>query len=200
MELWIDKYSKKGGQDYSKADFIALKKELARIQEEHFNISQSCQLFGLNRLSFYKQTQRNISPAERRRKELSIEITTIYGAPKIHHQLNHKGIKDGLKLVQKLMNELGIKSIVNKKFKPAQSKSDRVSRENLVTFEPKTTNQVWSTDITYIHTQTQGWVYLSTIMDRYSKKIIAWEISGRMTTYFVTKTLEKAVQSRGTRD
>lgn len=141
MELWIDKYSKKGGQDYSKADFIALKKELARIQEEHFNIS----------------------PEERRRKELSIEITTIYddskqiyGAPKIHHQLNHKGIKDGLKLVQKLMNELGIKSIVNKKFKPAQSKSDRVSRENLVTFEPKTTNQVWSTDITYIHTQTQG--------------------------------------------
>lgn len=135
MELWIDKYSKKGGQDYSKADFIALKKELARIQEEHFNIS----------------------PEERRRKELSIEITTIYddskqiyGAPKIHHQLNHKGIKDGLKLVQKLMNELGIKSIVNKKFKPAQSKSDRVSRENLVTFEPKTT------DITYIHTQTQG--------------------------------------------
>lgn len=31
---WIDKYSKKGGQEYSKADFIALKKELARVQEE----------------------------------------------------------------------------------------------------------------------------------------------------------------------
>lgn len=31
---WIDKYSKKGGQEYSKADFIAIKKELARVQEE----------------------------------------------------------------------------------------------------------------------------------------------------------------------
>lgn len=88
------------------------------IQEEHFNISQSCQLFGLNRASFYEQTQRNISPTEQRRSELSSEIKIIYndskqiyGAPKIHHQLNQKGIKVGLKLVQKLMNELGIKSI-----------------------------------------------------------------------------------------
>jgi Transposase. len=36
---WIDKCSKKGGQDYSKADFISIKKELARIQEEHLNIT-----------------------------------------------------------------------------------------------------------------------------------------------------------------
>ena len=231
---WIDKSSKKGGQDYSKADFIALKKELARVQEErdllkksinhirrekemsnpemiqmiqkeHFNISQSCRIFGLNRASFYEQTQRNVSLTEQRRRELATEIKTIYeassqiyGAPKIHHQLLQSGRTVGLKLVQKLMNELGIKSIVNKKFKPAQSKSDRVPRENLVTLEPRTINQVWSTDITYIHTQTQGWVYLSSIMDRYSKKIIAWEISRRMTTDLVTQTLEKAVQARGT--
>lgn len=108
-----------------------------------------------------------------------------------------KGIHVELKLVQKLMHEQGIKSVVNKKFKASQSKSDSVFRENIVKLEPRAINQVWSTDITYIHTQTQGWVYLSTIIDRYSKKIIAWDIGRRMTTDLVTQTLEKAVQVRG---
>ncbi|WP_332373605.1 IS3 family transposase [Lactococcus cremoris] len=231
---WIDKYSKKGGQEYSKADFIAIKKELARvqeerdplkksidhirrekemttsemihmIQEEHLNITQSCLLFGLNRSSFYDQTQRKLSSSEQRRRTLTLEIKSIYeaskqiyGAPKIHHQLVQKGLTVGLKLVQKLMHEQGIKSVVNKKFKPERNKSDNLSRENLVVIEPNAMNQVWSTDITYIHTQTQGWVYLSTIMDRYSKKVIAWDISQRMTTDLVIRTLEKAIRVRGT--
>ncbi len=177
---------------------------LRMIHEEHFNIAQSCQLFELNRSSFYEQTQRKISPSEQRRKALSVEIKRIYnaskqiyGAPKIHHQLLQKGITVGVKLVQKLMREQGIKSIVNKKFRPAQGKSELLSRKNLVATEPSRMNQVWSTDITYIHTQAQGWVYLSTIMDRFSKKIIAWDISRRMTTELVTQTINKALQIRG---
>ena len=175
------------------------------IQEEHLNITQSCLLFGLNRSSFYDQTQRKLSSSEQRRRTLTLEIKSIYeaskqiyGAPKIHHQLVQKGLTVGLKLVQKLMHEQGIKSVVNKKFKPERNKSDNLSRENLVVIEPNAMNQVWSTDITYIHTQTQGWVYLSTIMDRYSKKVIAWDISQRMTTDLVIRTLEKAIRVRGT--
>lgn len=177
------------------------------IQEEGMNITQSCRLFGLNRASFYEQTQRKLSKSKQRRRELSTEIKNIYeashriyGAPKIHHQLLQSGRTVGLKLVQKLMREQGMTSIVTKKFKATQSKSDSGSRENLIRIEPKTINQVWSTDITYIHTQTQGWVYLSTIMDRYSKKIIAWEIRRRMTCDLVTETLEKAIQVRGTHE
>ena len=174
------------------------------IQEEQFNIAQSCRLFSLNRSTFYEQTHRKTSPSEQRRRDLSVEIKAIhedskqiYGAPKIHLLLVQKGITVGLKLVQKLMHEQGIKSVVNKKFKPERNKSDHLSRENLVVSEPTAMNQVWSTDITYIHTQAQGWVYLSTIMDRYSKKIIAWDISQRMTTDLVNNTLEKAIQLRG---
>lgn len=85
------------------------------IQEEHFNITHSCLLFALNRSSFYEKTQRKLSSSEQRRRDLSIQIKTIYddskqiyGAPKIHHQLVQKGITVGLKLVQKLMHEQGI--------------------------------------------------------------------------------------------
>lgn len=82
------------------------------IQKEQLNISQSCRLFGLNRASFYEQTQRHVSKSEQRRRELTIEIKKtyeashrIYGAPKIHQLLIRKGIHVGLKLVQKLMHE-----------------------------------------------------------------------------------------------
>ena len=94
---WIDKYSKKGGQEYSKTDFIALKKELARVQEEQLNITQSCRLFGLNRSSFYEQTQRKLSFSEQRRRTLAHEIKAIYesskqiyGAPKVHSSVGSK--------------------------------------------------------------------------------------------------------------
>ncbi len=96
------------------------------------------------------------------------------------------------------MHEQGLKSVVNKKFKPAKNKSDNISRENLVVIEPNAMNQVWATDITYIHTQNQGWVYPSTIMNRYSKKIIAWDMSQRMTTDLVIRTLKKAIRVKGT--
>lgn len=112
------------------------------IHEEHLNITQSCYLFELNRSSFYEQIQRKISPSEQRRKELSVEIKQIYGAPKIHHLLFQKGITVGVKLVQKLMHEQGMKSIVNKKFRPSQSMSEPLSRENLVSTEPSRMNQV----------------------------------------------------------
>ena len=78
------------------------------------------------------------------------------------------------------MKQLQLKSVVLKKFKPGHSVSDGINRKNLIQHEPKKINKVWATDITYIPTQ-QGWVYLSTIMDRYTKKVIAWDLGKRMT-------------------
>ena len=77
------------------------------------------------------------------------------------------------------MKQLQLKSVVLKKFKPGHSVSDGINRKNLIQNEPKKINKVWATDITYIPTQ-QGWVYLSTIMDRYTKKVIAWDLGKRM--------------------
>ena len=82
----------------------------------------------------------------------------IYGAPKIHHLLLNQGEKVGIKLVQKIMKQLQLKSVVLKKFKPGHSVSDGINRKNLIQNEPKKINKVWATDITYIPTQ-QGWVY-----------------------------------------
>ena len=67
----------------------------------------------------------------------------IYGAPKIHHLLLNQGEKVGIKLVQKLMKQLQLKSVVLKKFKPGHSLSDGINRKNLIQNEPKKINKVW---------------------------------------------------------
>lgn len=58
-------------------------------------------------------------------------------------------------------------------------------------FNPKTENQIWSTDITYLKTR-QGWVYLAIVMDLYSRKIVGWSMDRRMKTGLITRALEQA--------
>lgn len=58
-------------------------------------------------------------------------------------------------------------------------------------FNPAKANQVWAGDITYLKTA-QGWLYLSVVMDLYSRRIIGWSISNRMTTKLIAESLQKA--------
>jgi len=174
------------------------------IESHGLNVKLSCELLEMPESSYYEFKKRKVSANQKRREILSEKISEIYhavkgiyGAPKIHSELLDLGIQVGLKTVQSLMKSQGLRSVVVKKFKPAQSQSDGVVRENLVTTEPTARNQVWSTDITYIWTKGHGWCYLSTIMDRYTKKIIAWSFSRQMKAELVLDTLAKAINKEG---
>lgn len=86
------------------------------------------------------------------------------------------GITISLKRTQRLMKKLDIKSVIIKKFRPSPSKRNIVEQENVLKrdFEATTINKKWVTDITYIHTIKDGWCYLASVMDLYSKKIICY--------------------------
>ncbi len=66
-------------------------------------------------------------------------------------------------------------------------------------FKDKTTaiNQMWQTDFTYLKIIGWGWMYLSTILDDYSRYVIAWKLCTTMTSRDVTETLELALQASG---
>ncbi len=66
-------------------------------------------------------------------------------------------------------------------------------------FKDKTTaiNQMWQTDFTYLKIIGWGWMYLSTILDDYSRYIIAWKLCTTMKTSDVTETLDMALQASG---
>jgi len=107
-----------------------------------------------------------------------------YGSPRITKELNTQGILASLPLVAKLMKQVHLRSIVKKKYKTTTDSSHKYPVvENILNREFKVAekNKVWVSDITYVHTQT-GWLYLTTVIDLYNRKVIGWALSERLKT------------------
>ncbi len=105
-----------------------------------------------------------------------------YGSPRIAGELEAKGIKASRPFVAKLMRERDLRSIVKKKFKKTTNSSHRYPVvENYLNqnFQVKSSKEVWVSDITYIRTG-QGWVYLTTVIDLFDRKVIGWSLSETM--------------------
>ena len=97
------------------------------------------------------------------------------------------------------MKDLGIKSRVSRKFRPTTTVSDPSKKPapNILAqdFKAEAPNQKWVADITYLPTLT-GWVYLAVVIDLFSRKVVGWEMSDRITTPLVTGALKNAIQAR----
>jgi transposase InsO family protein len=112
---------------------------------------------------------------------LSLEPWQIW-KPRIVRELESKGIRASRPFVAKLMRERGLRSIVKKKFKKTTNSSHRYPVvENYLNqnFQVKSSKEVWVSDITYIRTG-QGWLYLTTVIDLYDRKVIGWSLSETM--------------------
>ena len=94
----------------------------------------------------------------------------------------------------KLMSVLGlvVKQRIAYKVTTKRKHSDKVADNFLnQNFNPQGSNQVWAGDVTYLKTG-EGWMYLAIVMDLYSRRIIGWSLSKRMTTDLVVDALQKA--------
>ncbi|CAI8927386.1 transposase [Bacillus sp. IT-79MI2] len=160
-----------------------------------------CQALGVARSSYYQSQHKTESKRSRENEELTKKIIQIhqdsgerYGTPKIHPILLEQGLQVSIKRVQRLIKKEDTRSVVLKKYKPHSSKSTVEERTNLLEqdFSTTTINEKWVADITYIHTQKDGWCYLASVMDLYSKKIVGYSFSRNMTTNLVVKALENA--------
>lgn len=162
-----------------------------------------CKVLKVSRSSYYKYLNKKPSNRELENKKIEKAIINIhkesknrYGAPKINEALKTLGIIISLKRTQRLMAKLEIKSITMKKFRPASSKRKVVEQENILKrdFETTTINEKWVTDITYIHTIKDGWCYLASVMDLYSKKIIGHAMSKTIDTSLALQAVKNAIQ------
>lgn len=162
-----------------------------------------CKLLKVSRSSYYKSLSQVESKRSIENKRLKEEIFKIYndnkkryGAPKIHKILISQGEFISLKRVQRFMNDLGIKSIVCKKYKPHSSKTKVEERENILKrdFSTTTINEKWVTDITYIHTLRDGWCYLASVMDLHSRKIIGYAFDKVMDADIAIRAVKNAYE------
>ena len=121
-----------------------------------------------------------------------------YGSPRIYQQLLREGYSLGKKRVERLMQEMGIQALAKRKYKATtDSKHSKPVAQNHLNrdFRADRPNQAWVADITYIYTQ-EGWLYLATIMDLYSRKIIGWSLRNRLTKELVMAALDMALKQR----
>ncbi len=122
----------------------------------------------------------------------------LYGYRRVHAELRSQGVYCNRKRVLRLMKKNNIAAKRKKKFKrTTNSNHSNYISPNLLNqnFRVNSPNEVWVSDITYISTY-EGWLYLAVILDLYSRKVIGWSMSNRMTSQLVIDSLEHAIIDR----
>ena len=161
-----------------------------------------CKVLKVSRSSYYLYLNKKPSIRDIENKNLEKSIIEIhkaskncYGAHKINESLKEVGINISIKRTQRLMKKLGIKSIIIKKYRPGSSKRKIEEQENILKrdFKATTINEKWVTDITYIHTIKDGWCYLASVMDLYSRKIIGHAMSKSIDTTLAFQAVKNAI-------
>lgn len=144
-----------------------------------------------------KSSQRTKRRNERRKlvKEIFFEYDGIYGARKIKVILEDKKVYVSVRTVSNDLKDLGLASCYLKKYRPKQtSASDGVFINHLKSLETTRPLEHIVTDITYLHTIKEGWIYLLTFMDKHTRKVLHFDIKKRMTSSFVNKGAKKLLQ------
>ena len=190
----------------------ALFLETARYEEQLLeegkrrpNVSGVLRILGVSRSGYLAWKNRLPSTREKRKEQIKERIVEIYqeshqnyGAPKIAECLRREGEKIADKTVGNYMRELGIQAQYVKPYTVTTIEPDLSSRlRNILKekFNPEEPDAVWCSDITYIWTY-EGFVYLTSIMDLYSRKIISWVLSNTLEAKHVVKAVEKAKRRR----
>jgi transposase InsO family protein len=163
------------------------------------------QKLGVSRTGYRSWINRKPSNTQIRQEVIKSKIKTIYndskqnyGAPKIAKKLKQSGEIITERTVGKYMKEMGIKAQWIKPYTITTKDSDFSKKlRNILDeqFNTERPNAVWCSDITYIWT-IDGFVYLTSIMDLYSRKIIAWTLSKTMEVSCVIDTVNKAKSRR----
>lgn len=176
-----------------------------RPVKHRVSVSGVLKRLGVSRSSYNAWKKRGPSATARHRGEVKEKILKIYedsyqnyGAPKITWELWKGGEKIAVKTVANYMRQMGIKAQWVKPYTKTTIDSD-FSKElkNILNeqFNPEQPDAVWVSDITYIWTF-DGFVYLTSIMDLYSRKIIAWVLSQILEASHVVDCIEKAKKIR----
>ena len=168
-----------------------------------FPISLMCEVLKVSRSGYYAWLRHPESKSKQDDKVLLQEIHAIYqesrstyGSPRIYRELKRRGRNHGKKRIARLMRKDGLRAKTKRKFKmTTDSKHTFPVAPNLLNreFTPKEPNQVWASDITYIWTA-EGWLYLAVVMDLFSRAILGWSMSERMTRSLVIDAFIMAVK------
>ena len=184
---------------------VSEKTEAAKKAGRRVSVSGMLKFLGVSRSGYHAWLHRVPSDTEKRRESVKEKIQDIYddsrqnyGAPKITVELRKTGEVISERTVGIYMRQMGIRAQWSKPWTITTKDSDfSTELQNILDeqFNPDRPNTVWCSDITNIWT-IDGFVYLTSIMDLFSRKIIAWTLSETLEVSCVIDTINKAKACR----
>jgi putative transposase len=184
---------------------VSVYRFIAARKTEH-SVKTMCRVLGVSRSGYHAWACRSPSSHSRQDAALSERIAQIhqqslktYGSPRVHAELRlEHGVRVGRKRVERLMRRAGLSGQIKRRrgkttirVQGVRTASDLVERD----FNPVASNRLWAADITYIRTW-EGWLYLASVMDCYSRRIVGWAIADHLRAELVVDALEMAVARR----
>jgi putative transposase len=160
-----------------------------------YSLRRQCRLAGIPRSSLYYVP----APESEENLVLMRLIDEQYmrhpelGYPRMTDWLQEQGHEVNRKRVARLMQRMGLQAITPGPHTSKPTPGHRIYPYLLRDVEIERVNQVWSTDITYIAMR-RGFMYLTAVMEWYSRYVLAWELSNTLESLFCVAALKRALK------
>lgn len=171
-----------------------------KVHEGAFAVQLMCRVLLVSRSGYYAWRSRTPSKRAQARAALDARVCAEFqarkgraGAPRLarHVRRNRRQVADSLR-------RQGLRAKAARKYKATTNSNHSLPvAQNLLQqdFTAQRPNQVWVGDITYIATG-EGWLYLAVVLDLYSRRVVGWSMSERMTAALVCDALRMALWAR----
>lgn len=174
-------------------------------EKARYPVRLLCRCLSVSRSGFYAWRKRAKSARAREDERLKVEIKAahkasreIYGSIRIQRDLREAGLDVSRKRIARLMRELGIEGRHKRRYRTTTDSRHRfpVAPNVLMReFEVDAPNTAWVTDLTYLPT-TEGWLYLSVILDLFSRRVVGYAMSTTIDRALVLESFSKAKRLR----
>lgn len=165
-----------------------------------------CDVLGVSPAGYYAWRTRPQSRRSAANRDLVGDIQQVhrealgrYGSPRIHAELQAQGRGASRGRIERLMRRHGIRAIMARprRVRTTDSRHDFPIAPNLLArnFTATAPNRIWLADITYVETD-QGWLYLATVLDLYSRKIVGWAMCDHLRTDLPLAALRMAISAQ----
>lgn len=174
--------------------------------EQEFSVQRMCAVLGVQRSGYYAWKRRPVSSREQANVDLLAKIREAfeisrhtYGSVRIHKYWLRRGYGFSRHRISRLMRKAHLIPLRAKKWHPQTTRQRLGARTapNLLNqeFRASQPNEKWVGDITFINTQ-EGWLYLATLLDLFSRQVVGWAMADRMDASLVENAWKMAMIHR----
>ena len=170
----------------------------------YYAVRRMCRVLGVSPSGYYDWVDRPASARSQRHQRLTAQIQVLhqasretYGAPRIHRDLVEAGEVVGKNTVAMLMRRSEIVPKTVRKFRVTTDSRNTRPAPNILhrRFSVPAPNRCWVSDMTFIPTR-EGWLYLTVILDLFSRAVVGWAMDRRMTSKMNIDALQMALSRR----